>query len=94
MPVVGFVNVACAKSFVHPLSAFLKRLGEIGYADGQNVVIEYRWTEGGNDRLPSCAADLIQRKVNVIAATSTPAAIVAKAATTTIVLSRADVVIE
>jgi putative ABC transport system substrate-binding protein len=84
MPVLGFVNVASAKSFARPLSAFLKGLGEIGYVDGQNVVIEYRWAEGGNDRLPSFVADLIQRKVNVIAATSTPAAIVAKAATTTI----------
>ena len=84
MPVLGFVNVASAKRFARPLSAFLKGLGEIGYVDGQNVVIEYRWAEGGNDRLPSFVADLIQRKVNVIAATSTPAAIVAKAATTTI----------
>jgi putative ABC transport system substrate-binding protein len=84
MPVLGFVNVASAKNFVRPLSAFLKGLDETGYADGQNVVIEYRWAEGGNERLPSLVADLIQRKVNVIAATSTPAAVVAKAATTTI----------
>jgi putative ABC transport system substrate-binding protein len=84
MPVVGFVNVASAKSFARPLSAFLKGLGETGYADGQNPVIEYRWAEGENDRLPAFVADLIRRKVNVIAATSTPAAIVAKAATTTI----------
>jgi putative tryptophan/tyrosine transport system substrate-binding protein len=84
MPVVGFVNVASAKSFARPLSAFLKGLGETGYVDGQNVVIEYRWAGGANDRLPSFVADLIQRKVKVIAATSSPAAIVAKAATTTI----------
>jgi putative tryptophan/tyrosine transport system substrate-binding protein len=84
MPVLGFVNIASAKNFARPLSAFLKGLGETGYVDGQNVVIEYRWAEGGNDRLPSLVADLIQRNVKVIAATSTPAAIVAKAATTTI----------
>jgi putative tryptophan/tyrosine transport system substrate-binding protein len=84
MPVLGFVNIASAKSFARPLSAFLKGLGETGYVDGQNVVIEYRWAEGGNDRLPSFVADLIQRNVKVIAATSTPAAIVAKATTTTI----------
>jgi putative ABC transport system substrate-binding protein len=83
-PVLGFVNVASAKNFVRPLSAFLKGLGETGYVDGQNVAIEYRWAEGKNDRLPSFVADLIERKVKVIAATSTPAAIVAKAATTTI----------
>src|SRR5262245_27456418 len=84
MPVVGFVNVASAKSFARPLSAFLKGLEETGYVDGQNVVIEYRWAEGENDRLRSFVADLIRRKVNVIAATSSPAAIVAKAAATTI----------
>jgi putative ABC transport system substrate-binding protein len=84
IPVLGFVNVASAKNFTRPLSAFLKGLGEIGYVDGQNVTIEYRWAEGRNDRLPSFVADLIERKVKVIAATSTPAAIVAKAATTTI----------
>jgi putative ABC transport system substrate-binding protein len=84
VPVLGFVNVASAKSFARPLSAFLKGLGETGYVDGQNVAIEYRWAGGGNDQLPSFVADLVQRKVNVIAATSTPAAIVAKAATTTI----------
>ena len=83
-PVLGFVNVASAKNFTRPLSAFLKGLGETGYVDGQNVAIEYRWAEGKNDRLPSFVADLIERKVKVIAATSTPAAIVAKAATTTI----------
>ena len=84
MPVVGFVNVASAKSFSRPLSAFLRGLEETGYVDGQNVVIEYRWAEGENDRLRSFVADLIRRKVNVIAATSSPAAIVAKAAATTI----------
>src|SRR5262249_25389 len=84
MPVLGFVNIASAKNFARPLSAFLKGLGETGYVDGQNIVIEYRWAEGGNDRLSSLVADLIQRNVKVIAATSTPAAIVAKAATTTI----------
>jgi putative ABC transport system substrate-binding protein len=84
LPVIGFVNIASAKSFARPLAAFLKGLGETGYVDGQNVVIEYRWGEGGNDRLPSFVADLVQRKVNVIAATSTPAAIAAKAATITI----------
>ena len=60
-PVLGFVNVASAKNFTRPLSAFLKGLGETGYVDGQNVAIEYRWAEGKNDRLPSFVADLIER---------------------------------
>ena len=84
MPVVGFVNAASPKSYARQLSAFLKGLGETGYVEGQNVAIEYRWAEGHIDRLPSFVADLIQRKVNVITATSTPAALAAKAATTNI----------
>jgi putative ABC transport system substrate-binding protein len=84
MPVIGFVNVASPQSYSRQLAAFLKGLSETGYVDGHNVAIEYHWAEGRNDRLPAMVADLVHRQVTVIAATSTPAALAAKSATTTI----------
>ena len=84
LPVIGFVHSASPKDHAQHLAAFLEGLGEGGYVEGRNVAIEYRWAENQNNRLPALVADLVHRQVAVIVATTTPAALAAKVATTTI----------
>ena len=81
MPAIGFLGSASPS---HILAAFHQGLGETGYVERQNLAFEYRWAEGRYDRLPALAADLVLRKVDLIAADGIPAALAAKTATPTI----------
>ena len=84
MPVVAFLDAASLETDVRGVAEFRKGLSEVGYVEGQNVLIEYRSAEGQADRLPALAADMVQRRVTVIATMANNAAIAAKATTSTI----------
>jgi putative ABC transport system substrate-binding protein len=82
MPVVGFIHILSPDSVPHFVAAFQQGLQEVGFVEGQNIAVEYRWAQGHYDRLPELAADLVRRQVAVIAATGgEPSPQVAKAAT-------------
>jgi ABC-type uncharacterized transport system substrate-binding protein len=83
-PVIGFLHIASLETRRQEVASFYQGLKDIGYVEGQNVAIEYRWGENHNDRMPALAADLVRLQVDVIAALSTPSILVAKTATTTI----------
>ena len=85
LPIIGFVHGGAARAFPGRIAAFRVGLSEAGYIEGQNVLIEYHWLEGHFERLPALMTDLVQRRVAVIATPgSTPASLVAKAATAAI----------
>ena len=85
MPVIGFFNHGAPEATAQFVAAFRKGLNETGYVEGQNVTVEYRWGYNDDKLLPELAADLIRRRVSVIATPmSTSAALAAKAATTAI----------
>jgi putative tryptophan/tyrosine transport system substrate-binding protein len=84
MPVIGFLHPTSLESFAENLRGFRQGLKETGYVEGENVAFEFRWADGQLDRLPELAADLVRRRVAVIATASPPAAFAAKEASATI----------
>ena len=84
MPVIGFLHGASPVAWTDQLRGFHRGLKDVGFVEGENVAIVYRWAEGQLDRLPALAAELVRRQVSVIAALGIATALAAKAATTTI----------
>jgi putative ABC transport system substrate-binding protein len=81
MPVIGFIGLTSFDEWKKYVEAFHQGLGEAGYVAGRNVAMEYRWAEGHYERLPTMAADLVERKVDVIVPIAPPATLAVKAAT-------------
>jgi putative ABC transport system substrate-binding protein len=85
LPIVGFINAGSADGYATRSAAFRKGLNEAGCVEGQNVTVEYHWLEGQYDRLPALVADMVRRRVAVIATpANTPGSLAAKAGTATI----------
>jgi putative tryptophan/tyrosine transport system substrate-binding protein len=85
VPVIGYLGAESPEAFASRIAAFKQGLGEMNYAEGRNVTIEYRWAYGDNSRLPELAAELVRSRVSVLVAPgSAPAALAAKKATSSI----------
>jgi putative ABC transport system substrate-binding protein len=91
IPLVGFLVPGSPSSYSARIEAFRQGLRELGYVEGQNIIIEYRYTEGKSDRLPVLASELVQLKVDVIVTGTTPAIQAAKNTTSTIPIVMAEV---
>jgi ABC-type uncharacterized transport system substrate-binding protein len=83
-PLVGFLGSDSPELYAERLRAWRQGMRETGYAEGQNVAIEYRWAEGRNDRLPALAADLVRRPLTAIVTSTTPSTLALKTVTTTL----------
>src|SRR5438105_5887750 len=81
---IGYLSTPTRESVEHGLQAFLRKLRELGFVEGHNLIIEYRWAEGNVERLPDLAAELVRRNVDVIVAPAGSAALAAKSATSSI----------
>jgi putative ABC transport system substrate-binding protein len=81
---IGYLSAPSRESVEHVVAAFLRTLRELGWVEGQNLIIEYRWAEGKVERLPDLATDLVKLKVDLIVAPAGSAALAAKNATTSI----------
>jgi putative ABC transport system substrate-binding protein len=84
LPTIGFLGESTPSGQRQWVAAFVQRLGELGWVEGRNVAIEYRWAEGRNERFAELSAEIVRRKVDVIVTQETPAVLAAKQATTVI----------
>jgi putative tryptophan/tyrosine transport system substrate-binding protein len=84
IPVVGYLSALSEAQVAHQLTAFRRGLNEVGFVEGQNVAVEYRWANGQYNQLPAMAGELVRRPVTLIVAQAPPAALAARAMTTTI----------
>jgi putative ABC transport system substrate-binding protein len=84
VPVIGYLSALSEATVSGQIAGFRRGLMEVGFTEGQNVVIEYRWADGEYDRVPAMAVDLVRRSVDLLLAQAPPAALAARAATTTI----------